>query len=253
MIRDTRRARFVERQRILKVYGLTEPEIAKTLEDLSQSKENVVLESCDHFPENHITIGLRRDDEPSAMSLLDGVETEIRTLMGACVFATGKQRMEEVLGETLRKRKLTISVAESCTGGLIGHLLTNVPGSSDYFFGGMIAYSNESKTVLLGVSSETLETHGAVSNPTVEAMAKGVRERLDSDIGLSVSGIAGPEGGTMEKPVGTVHIGLAVDDKVLSGKYRFQGTREETKLNTAMMALDWVRRYLHEDPFLFGI
>lgn len=243
----------MERHRTLKIYGLTEPEIAKTLAGLTRSKENVVLESCDHFPESHITIGLRRDDEPSAMSLLDGAETEIRALMGPCVFATGEQRMEEVLGETLRKRHLTISVAESCTGGLIGHLLTNVPGSSDYFLGGMIAYSNESKTGLLGVSSETLETHGAVSDPTVQEMAKGVRERLDSDIGLSVSGIAGPEGGTIEKPVGTVHIGLAANDKVLSGKYRFQGTREEIKLNTAMMALDWARRYLHEDPFLSGI
>ena len=161
--------------------------------------------------------------------------------------------MEEVLGETLRKRQLTISVAESCTGGLIGHLLTNAPGSSDYFLGGMIAYSNESKTGLLGVSPETLEKYGAVSYPTVQEMAKGVRERLDSDIGVSVSGIAGPEGGTMEKPVGTVHIGLAAKEKVLSAKYRFQGTREEIKLNTAMMVLDWVRRYLHEDPFLSGI
>jgi nicotinamide-nucleotide amidase len=243
----------VERQRILKVYGLTQPKIVKTLEDLTQSKQNVVIEFRDHFPETHIIMGLRRDDEPSAMRLLDEAEREIRTLMGPCVFATGEQRMEEVLGETLRKRHLTISVAESCTGGLIGHLLTNVPGSSDYFLGGIITYSNESKADLLGVSSGTLETHGAVSYTTVQEMAKGVRERLSSDIGLSVSGIAGPEGGTVEKPVGTVHIGLAANDKVLSGKYRFQGTREEIKLNTAMMALDWVRRYLHEDPFLSGI
>jgi nicotinamide-nucleotide amidase len=117
----------------------------------------------------------------------------------------------------------------------------------------MITYSNESKIGLLGVSSKTLETQGAVSDPTVQEMARGVRERLKSNIGLSVSGIAGPEGGTMKKPVGTVYIGLAADDKVLSGKYRFQGMREEIKLNTAMMALDWVRRYLHEDPFLSGI
>jgi nicotinamide-nucleotide amidase len=247
------RTKPVERQRILKVYGLAEHEIAKTLEDLTQNKQDVVIEVCDHFPETHIIIGLRGDGESSAMSLLDGVETEIRILMGPCVFATGERRMEEVLGETLRKRQLTISVAESCTGGLIGHLLTNVPGSSDYFLGGIIAYSNESKRGLLGISSKTLETHGAVSDPTVQEMAKGVRERLDADIGLSVSGIAGPEGGTVKKPVGTVHIGLAADDKVLSGKYRFQGTREEIKLSTAMMALDWVRRYLHEDPFLSGI
>ena len=235
------------------MYGLTEPEIVKTLEDLSRNKQNVALESHDHFPEIHITISLRTDDEPSARNLLDETETEIRTLLGPCVFASGEQRMEEVLGEILRERHLTISVAESCTGGLIGHLLTNVPGSSDYFVGGMIAYSNDSKAGLLGVSSVTLETHGAVSDPTVQEMAKGVRERLRSDIGLSVSGIAGPEGGTIEKPVGTVHIGLAANDKVISGKYRFRGTREEIKLNTAMMALDWARRYLHEYPFLSGI
>jgi nicotinamide-nucleotide amidase len=235
------------------MYGLTELEIVKTLEDLSQNKQNVALESHDHFPEIHITISLRTDDEPSARNLLDETETEIRTLLGPCVFASGEQRMEEVLGEALRERHLTISVAESCTGGLIGHLLTNVPGSSDYFLGGMIAYSNESKAGLLGVSSGTLKTHGAVSDSTVQEMAKGVRERLRSNIGLSVSGIAGPEGGTTEKPVGTVHIGLAAEDKVLSGKYRFRGTREEIKLNAAMMSLDWVRRYLHEDPFLSGI
>ncbi len=243
----------MERQRILKVYGPALHEITKILEDLSQNKQNVVIETRDHFPETHITLGLRRDDESSAMSLLDWIETEIRNLMGSCVFATGEQRMEDVLGEMLRKRHLTISVAESCTGGLIGHLLTNVPGSSDYFLGGMITYSNESKIELLGVSSETLETHGAVSNPMVQEMARGVRERLNSNIGLSVSGIAGPDGGTAVKPVGTVHIGLAANDKVFSGKYRFQGAREEIKLNTAMMALDWVRRYLHEDPFLSGI
>jgi len=243
----------VETQKILKVYGLTEPKIAKTLEDLSQSSEKVILKSCVHFPENHIHISVRGDDESSAVSLLDGVEDEIRTLMGPCVFATGEQRMEEVLGEMLRERHLTISVAESCTGGLIGHLLTNVPGSSDYFLGGMIVYSNESKTGLLEVSSETLEMHGAVSDPVVQEMARGGKKRLDSDIGLSGSGIAGPDGGSREKPVGTVYVGLAAKDKVFSWKYRFQGTREQIKLNTAMMGLDRVRRYLNEDPFLSGL
>ena len=243
----------MERKRILKVYGLAEPEIAKILEDLSQSKQNVALESHDHFPETHITIGLRRDDEPSALSLLDEAEVKIRTLLGPCVFAAGDQRMEEVLGEMLRERHLTISVAESCTGGLIGHLLTNVPGSSDYFLGGVIVYRNEAKIDLLDVSLKTLEREGAVSDATVQEMAKEVRKRFYSNIGLSVSGIAGPDGGTEEKPVGTVHVGLAASDKVFSGKYRFQGTRKQIKMNTAMMALDWVRRYLHEDPFLSGL
>jgi nicotinamide-nucleotide amidase len=249
----SRGARLVERRRILKVYGLTEPEIVKNLEDLSQSKKNVILETCVRFPENHICIRVLGDDEASVMSLLDEVEDEIRFLMGSCVFAAEEQRMEEVLGEMLRRRHLTISVAESCTGGLIGHLLTNVPGSSDYFIGGVIVYSNTSKIKLLGISSETLKTHGAVSDPVVREMARGARNRLASSIGLSVSGIAGPDGGSREKPVGTVYIGLAGNERVVSGKYQFQGTREQVKMNTAMMALDWVRRYLHAYPFLSGL
>ncbi|UCF57576.1 MAG: CinA family protein, partial [Deltaproteobacteria bacterium] len=145
-----------------------------------------------------------------------------------------------------------ISVAESCTGGLIGNLLTNVAGSSTYFLGGVVVYSNKSKVDLLDVSPETLEKYGAVSDLVVREMAEGVRKRLTSDMALSVSGIAGPEGGTRDKPVGTVYIGLAADNEVFSGKYRFWGTREHIKLNTSMMALDWVRRYLNEDPFLPG-
>lgn len=243
----------MESQRILKVYGVAEPEITEILKALSPGKKNVTLECCVHFPENRITVGVDGDDGPSVEGLLDGVEEEIRTVLGPSVFAAGDQGMGEVLGEMLREKHLTLSVAESCTGGLIGHLLTNVPGSSDYFLGGMIVYSNEAKIGLLDVSSKTLEQYGAVSDPTVQEMAKGVKKQLDSDIGLAVSGIAGPDGGSEEKPVGTVYVGLAANDKVFSGKYRFQGTRGQIKHNTAMMALDWVRRYLHEDPFLSGL
>jgi len=242
----------VLRQRILKLYGLTEPRIAEILKNLPGSRENVILGFYPHFPENHITISLRGHNEPTVMSELDRMEDEIRNLVGSFIFATGNERMEDVLGKMLRERDLTISVAESCTGGLIGNLLTNVQGSSTYFLGGVVVYSNKSKVDLLDVSPETLEKYGAVSDLTVREMAEGVRKRLDSDIALSVSGIAGPDGGTREKPVGTVYIGLAADNEVFSGKYRFWGTREQIKLNTSMMALDWVRRYLNEDPFLPG-
>ena len=242
----------VLRQRILKLYGLTEPRIAEILKDLPGSRENVILGFYPHFPENHITISLRGHDEPSVMGDLDRMENEIRNLVGSFIFATGNQRMEDILGEMLREKDLTISVAESCTGGLIGNLLTNVPGSSNYFLGGVVVYNNKSKVDLLDVSPETLEKYGAVSDLTVREMAEGVKKRLDSDIGLSVSGIAGPDGGTREKPVGSVYVGLAADNGIFSGKYRFWGTREQIKLNTSMMALDWVRRYLNEDPFLPG-
>jgi len=242
----------VLRQRILKLYGLTEPKIAELLKDLPGKREDIILGFYPQFPENHITISLRGHDEPTVMGELDRMEKEIRALVGSYVFATGNQRIEDVLGEMLRERGQSISVAESCTGGLIGNLLTNSPGSSTYFLGGVVVYSNQAKVDLLDVSKETLEEYGAVSEQTVRQMAQGVRKRLHTDIGLSVSGIAGPDGGTKEKPVGTVHIGLAVEKEVFSGKYRFWGTREQIKSNTAMMALDWVRRYLNEDPFLPG-
>ncbi len=240
----------VLRQRILKLYGLTEPKIAELLKDLPGKREDVILGFYPQFPENHITISLRGHDEPTVMGDLDRMEKEIRNLVGSYIFATGNQRIEDVLGEMLRERGQSISVAESCTGGLIGNLLTNSPGSSTYFLGGVVAYSNPSKVDLLDVSQRTLEKFGAVSDQTVREMAEGVRKRLNTDMGLAVSGIAGPDGGTREKPVGTVHIGLAVEKEVYSGKYRFWGTREQIKLNTAMMALDWVRRYLNEDSFL---
>jgi nicotinamide-nucleotide amidase len=236
--------------RVLKVYGLSEPGIADALKDLPRKAKNVILGFYPNFPENHITLSLRGEDEPRVMGEVDALEKEIRALLGPNVFASGDQTMEAVVGEVLSKRRLTISVAESCTGGLVGNLLTNVPGSSIYFQGGVTAYSNQVKIDLLGVSPETISKHGAVSDQAVREMAEGVRKKVQTDIGLATSGIAGPDGGTEEKPVGTVHIGLATGKKTFSGKYLFRGSREQNKLNTAMMALDWVRRYLNGDPFL---
>jgi nicotinamide-nucleotide amidase len=241
------------RHKVLKLYGLNEPNIAEKLSGLPGKSGNIILGFYPRFPENHITLSLRAEDTPGVAAELDAMEREIRSRVGSFVFATGNQTMEGVVGESLLQKKLTLSVAESCTGGLIGNLLTNVPGSSGYFLGGAIVYSNQAKRDLLGVSRETLEAHGAVSEPVAREMALGVRRVLKSDLGLSVTGIAGPEGGTEEKPVGTVHIGLATGDETFSGKYRFWGKRERNKLNSAVMALDWVRRVLHGNPFLPGL
>jgi len=241
------------KHRVLKLYGLNEPSIAEKLSDLPGKPGEIILGFYPRFPENHITLSLRSDDSSSAAGDLDIMEREIRSRVGSFIFATGDQTMEGVVGESLLQKKLTLSVAESCTGGLIGNLLTNVPGSSGYFLGGVVVYSNQAKMDLLGVSKQTLDTHGAVSDPAAREMAAGVRRALKADLGLSVTGIAGPEGGTREKPVGTVHIGFASGDKAFSGKYRFWGKRKQNKLNSAMMALDWVRRYLHGDSFLPGL
>lgn len=241
----------VMKHRMLKVYGLSEPGIAEVLRGLP--RKEVILGFYPQFPENRITISLRGDDEPLMESEVDAVEKEIRSLLGPYVFGTGGQTMESVVGEMLAQKGLTLSVAESCTGGLISHLLTNVPGSSDYFQGGVTVYSNQSKADLLGVFPETVRKHGAVSDPVVREMAEGVRRKLKTDIGVAVTGVAGPGGGSEEKPVGTVHLGLASKEETFSQKYRFWGNRDQNKLNSAMMALDWVRRHLIGHPFLPGL
>ncbi len=243
----------VLRHRVLKLYGLNEPSMAEALKDLPKKAKNIILGYYPHFPENHITLSLRGDDEPTVRAELEWMEEEIRRLVGSFIFASGDQTMESVVGEILREKGLTLSVAESCTGGLVGNLLTNVPGSSIYFLGGVVAYSNQSKIELLHVSPLTLERYGAVSDETVLEMAVGVRARFKADLSLAVSGIAGPEGGSPEKPVGTVHIGMAAHDASFSRRYRFWGTRDQVKLNSAIMALDWSRRYLHGDSFLPGL
>jgi nicotinamide-nucleotide amidase len=242
----------VLRYQVLKLYGLSEPMMAEALKDLPKKAGNIIVGYYPRFPENHITLSLRGEDEPAILEELVLMEKEIRSRVGAYVFATGDRTMEGVVGDMLKERGLSISLAESCTGGLIGNLMTNVPGSSEYFMGGVVAYSNQAKKDLLGVSLETLEQYGAVSDQTVREMAACARERFRTDLSLAVSGIAGPDGGSPEKPVGTVFIGLADRNITFSRRYRFWGTRDQIKLNSAMMTLDWVRRRLHGDSFLPG-
>ncbi len=148
------------------------------------------------------------------------------------------------LGRLLSKSSLSIAVAESCTGGLLGHLITNVPGSSVYFNGGVIAYSNEVKVKILGVSAHTLDSYGAVSRETVLEMARGARTTLNADIGLSISGIAGPDGGTDDKPVGTVWFGISDENMDDAEVYLFSGDRQKIKEQAAQTAMQMAISYL---------
>lgn len=154
---------------------------------------------------------------------------------------------EKEVGDALRQRGLTLATAESCTGGLVGHLITNVPGSSDYYKGGVTAYVNEVKEELLHVAREILDEKGAVSAECAQEMAKGVRTVLDSDIGIATTGIAGPTGGTPEKPVGLVYIALATKDYVYCGKHIFHRDREGNKRDAADAALEMLMRYLFSE------
>ena len=156
-----------------------------------------------------------------------------------------KERLlEEEIRELLRKHKLKIGVAESATGGLISHRITNVAGSSEYFEGSVISYSNKLKTKLLGVKEITLRNYGAVSSETSKEMAQGVRREMDVDIGLASTGIAGPAGVASEKPVGLVYIGLVTKEVVVSKKYVFHGNRDENKKSFSDAALSTLKRYL---------
>ena len=152
--------------------------------------------------------------------------------------------LEEIVGQLLTEQKLTIAVAESCTGGLLAHRLTNVPGSSAYFVGGVVAYSNEVKERVLGVSEKTLATHGAVSEQCAREMARGVRHLLGADVAISATGIAGPTGGTPEKPVGLVYVALAAMDTERCERHLWHGDRLANKQQTSEAALGMLRQYL---------
>lgn len=231
--------------RLFKCFGPTESQIKELLEGLSGTFELAFLPS---FPEIHLRLTVRGDTPEEAAERLSAYEAEISRRLGLHLFGSGDDTMEKVVGQLLRERGATIATAESCTGGLVAHRITEVPGSSDYFQGGVVSYSEEAKERFLDVPQEVLERFGAVSAPCAEAMAKGVRERFGTTFGISTTGVAGPTGGTPEQPVGTVFIGMAAGDLVEVKRYRFFGDRGQIKLMASEVALDRVRRFLLRNP-----
>jgi nicotinamide-nucleotide amidase len=173
---------------------------------------------------------------------LEALAARVRERIGNYVYGEGDATMEGVVQTLLVKRGWKLALAESCTGGLVAHRLTNVPGSSQVLAGGIVAYTAEAKTAQLGVRRETIERHGIVSEETAREMAAGARRVFGADLSVSVTGVAGPDGGTPEMPVGTVVIGLAAEGQLLSKKYQLWGTRDWVKLLASQIALDWVRR-----------
>jgi nicotinamide-nucleotide amidase len=194
------------------------------------------------FPEVSLRVVVHGRPEEAA-ARLERVAARLRERIGAYVYGEGGTSMEEVVGRLLTERGHTLAAAESCTGGLIGHRLTNVPGSSAYVRGVVVAYANDAKETLLGVRPETLRAHGAVSEETAGEMAAGVRRTFGATIGIATTGIAGPSGGTPEKPVGTVCFALASESGVISRRLQLWGTRDWVKLLASQVALDWVRRH----------
>ena len=175
---------------------------------------------------------------------VDAAAERAKELLAPNVFAEGRLALEEVVGRLLTDRRATLATAESCTGGLIGHRVTNVDGSSHYYLGGVVAYSNEAKARDLGVAFDAINKHGAVSEEVARQMAVGVRKRFGSSYGLAVTGIAGPTGGTSDKPVGLVCIAIADGREICARQFRFLGDRENIKEWSSQMALDLLRRRL---------
>jgi len=187
---------------------------------------------------------------------LEAVERRVRELVGSAVFAGSEgEELEAVVGELLRKAGRRVATAESCTGGLVAERFTRVAGSSDYFLGAAVTYTDRLKQDLLGVPEELLRQHGAVSEPVARSMARGVRERLGADYGIGITGIAGPGGGSADKPVGTVHIAVAgpgedgdAADDVVHRRVRFPGDRERVRHQSGQLALEMLRRRLLDEP-----
>jgi nicotinamide-nucleotide amidase len=200
------------------------------------------------FPEVHLSLIQRATvhDSPGIdhVSPFATACMAIEKELGEVIYGHDKDNLAAVTGHLLENAGLSLAVAESCTGGMIAHLITGIAGSSRYFLGGVIAYANSMKTLYLNVDETLLATHGAVSKEVAQAMATGVRDQSGADIAISVTGIAGPDGGTREKPVGTVFVSLATSNNVQTHKYFFTGNRQQIQEITAKTALDLIRKYL---------
>ncbi|PWB48552.1 MAG: competence/damage-inducible protein A [Candidatus Methylomirabilota bacterium] len=230
--------------RILKACGITESALDEAISDLIHLSDNPTIGVLAYPDEIHVRLTVAVESEPEGDRLLDDLENRIRERLGERIFGRDDERLEEVVGRLLLDARATIAVAESCTGGLVCHRLTNLPGSSAYFFRGEVVYSNEAKERLLGVPHELIAEQGAVSRPVAIAMAVGIRHTAGAELALGITGIAGPGGATPTKPVGLTFIALASDEGVACHEHRFLADRETNKLLASQRALDMIRRHL---------
>jgi len=230
--------------RILRFTGIGESQIEAELRDLISAQSNPTIAPLAKSAEVHLRIAARALTREEADRLIAPIEAEVRSRLGQHIYGADDQTLESVVGDLLRQAEKTLAVAESCTGGLIGHRLTNVPGSSDYLLASLVTYHDHVKTALLGVPADTIAAHGAVSAETARAMAEGARRLCAADIGLSVTGIAGPTGATPTKPVGLTYLGLAHPRGTLAEERRFGGDRLLVKERAAQMALFLLYRHL---------
>jgi nicotinamide-nucleotide amidase len=245
----TRRESCVMVSRNIHIFGMGESAVESKILDIMTTSQNPTVAPYCKEGEVRLRVTARAESEQIAMRMCDRVVDEIlQSEVGQFVYGIDADSMERVLVDKLHEHRLTLSAAESCTGGLIAKRITDIPGCSDVFFGGCVTYTNEVKQRLLGVSAETLDAHGAVSSETAIEMARGVRERTGSDIGISATGIAGPGGGTDETPVGTVFLGISTKDGESYRKLSLSArrSREFIRIVAATNAYDMVLKYIED-------
>ncbi|MBA5851345.1 competence/damage-inducible protein A [Clostridium sp. cel8] len=232
------------RSKVLRIYGIGEGEMAEKIKDLINNSKNPTI--APYAKQNDVTLRItaKASTEDEALKLIEPLEEKVKNILGKNIYGYGETSMEEVVSKLLIEKKLTISTAESCTGGLVAAKLINYPGISSVFIDGAITYSNEAKMKRLNVKKDTLENFGAVSKETAIEMAEGIAKTSNTDIGLSTTGIAGPSGGSDEKPVGLVYVGLYIKGKTFVKKLNLSGKRNVVRSRAAVSALDFLRRNL---------
>jgi nicotinamide-nucleotide amidase len=238
--------RGISLQRTLRTVGLALDEVEERLAPWLGKEGDVAVATVPADGDVWVRLRARGATPSEAADALEAVDAAIGAALGDACYGRDAEALEQVVGRLLAEQKLTVAVAESCTGGLLGHRLTSVPGSSAYFERGVIVYSNRAKEELLGVPEAILRAHGAVSAPCAEAMARRITELAGSACGLAITGIAGPDGGTPAKPVGTVFVGLVAPGTIATRRFRFTGDRASIKWQSSQMALDLLRRRLLE-------
>jgi len=243
-LKKKQKNKTIIKTRIIKITGLPERIVSRRLKGILKIKGNPLIGIYPHTNYVDLKINAEAGSKEKADQLIKQAEKKITQRLGIFIFAKDEQTLEGKVGELLRLQKRTISLAESCTGGLTANRLTNVGGSSKYFKMGVITYSDESKASILKISGRLIKKNGAVSPEVARLMAKGIRTLARSDLGLALTGIAGPGGATRTKPIGLVFIALATDQGTICRKFNFKGDRTAIKLKASEAGLDMVRRYL---------
>ncbi|NJD03256.1 MAG: nicotinamide-nucleotide amidohydrolase family protein, partial [Ruminiclostridium sp.] len=230
--------------RFLRIFGIGESAMEDKIIDLIDAQTNPTIAPYAKDGEVTLRVTARYGKDETEADIISPVVEEIKKRLGDTVYSTENKNMEEVAAQLLVNTNTTIAIAESCTGGLVSTKLTDIPGVSKVFDRGIISYSNLSKVESLGVKKETIEKYGAVSRETAIEMANGVKYVSHTDMGLSITGIAGPDGGTEEKPVGLVYVALSTDKGVQCTELKLWGGRNRIRNVTSLHAFDMVRRYL---------